>query len=112
MRMSRRGLMVRVAPRPRGNPFGLASIGAFACAAATLFVSREGATPQLGAANVPLPNAPILIMLDTSGSFELMIDGNTPETLGGRGRAPAADVPARHLECSRSRTAGAPPCRR
>ncbi len=54
-----------------------------ACAlAAALFASRN-ADAQLGAANVPLPN--VLLLLDTSGSFENMIDGNTPETAGENG---------------------------
>ncbi len=35
------------------------------------------AQAQLGAANTPLPN--VLILLDTSGSFEHMIDGSNPE---------------------------------
>jgi type IV pilus assembly protein PilY1 len=60
-------------PAGRWAPLG-------ACAlAATLFASKS-ADAQLGAANVPLPN--VLLLLDTSGSFENMIDGNTPETTG------------------------------
>jgi type IV pilus assembly protein PilY1 len=47
-----------------------------------LFLSKN-ANAQLGAANVPLPN--VLLLLDTSGSFENMIDGNTPETAGENG---------------------------
>jgi type IV pilus assembly protein PilY1 len=55
---------------------------AIACAGASFLVSAK-ASAQLGAANVPLPN--VLIVLDTSGSFELMIDGNTPESPGENG---------------------------
>jgi type IV pilus assembly protein PilY1 len=55
-----------------------------ACAfAATLFLPRNADAQSLGAANVPLPN--VLLLLDTSGSFENMIDGNTPETAGENG---------------------------
>src|SRR3984957_19681056 len=75
MRMSR--LRFHIPPR-LGLP-----LGAVACAAAmflgSALVSRS-ASAQLGAANVPLPN--VLLLLDTSGSFEYMIDGNPPETLG------------------------------
>jgi type IV pilus assembly protein PilY1 len=74
MRMSRRRFHIT-------SRLGL-PVGAFAFAVATLLVS-ESANAQLGAANVPLPN--VLILLDTSGSFEYMIDGNTPETLGENG---------------------------
>ncbi len=75
MRMSRRRF--RILPSRLGLP-----LGAVALAAATFFVS-ERANAQLGAANVPLPN--VLVLLDTSGSFEYMIDGNTPETAGENG---------------------------
>jgi type IV pilus assembly protein PilY1 len=51
-------------------------LGAFACAASTFLVSGT-ASAQLGASNVPMPN--VLLLLDTSGSFEYMIDGNLPE---------------------------------
>src|ERR1700685_4329616 len=71
MRMSKRRFHI---PARFGVP-----LGALACATVTLFVP-ERANPQLGSAQVPLPN--FLLLLDTSGSFELMIDGNTPETLG------------------------------
>jgi type IV pilus assembly protein PilY1 len=54
-----------------------APLGACALLATTLLLSKD-ANAQLGTANVPLPN--VLILLDTSGSFENMIDGNTPET--------------------------------
>src|ERR1700733_2773893 len=58
-----------------------APLGAYALAV-TLFLSKD-ANAQIGAANVPLPN--VLLLLDTSGSFENMIDGNTPETTGENG---------------------------
>lgn len=51
-----------------------------ACALATTLLLSKSASAQIGAANVPPPN--VLILLDTSGSFENMIDGNTPETAG------------------------------
>ncbi len=60
-----------------------ARLGASVCAAAAAacaILSPRDARAQLGAANVPLPN--VLLLQDTSGSFELMIDGNTPETAG------------------------------
>jgi type IV pilus assembly protein PilY1 len=69
--MSRRRLHI---PSRIGLP-----LGALACAAATFLVS-DRANAQLGAANVPLPN--VMLLLDTSGSFEYMIDGKTPETAG------------------------------
>jgi len=40
-------------------------------------LSARPAEAQLGAANVPLPN--VLLLVDTSGSFEQMIDGSNPE---------------------------------
>src|ERR1700722_16559287 len=54
-----------------------------ACALAATLLLSKNANAQLGAANVPLPN--VLLLLDTSGSFENMIDGNTPETAGENG---------------------------
>jgi len=57
----------------RSGPLGVCAL------AGTLLLSKE-ASAQVGAANVPPPN--VLILLDTSGSFENMIDGNTPETAG------------------------------
>jgi type IV pilus assembly protein PilY1 len=39
--------------------------------------SASPADAQVGSANVPLPN--VLLLLDTSGSFEHMIDGSNPE---------------------------------
>src|SRR5579871_2818401 len=56
-------------------------LGALACAA-TFFVSA-GANAQLGSSNVPMPN--VLLLLDTSGSFEYMIDGKLPEAPGENG---------------------------
>ncbi len=44
-------------------------------AALTAVAGRADA--QVGSANVPLPN--VLLLLDTSGSFEHMIDGSNPE---------------------------------
>jgi type IV pilus assembly protein PilY1 len=49
---------------------------ALASGASTLLIT-ESANAQIGAANVPLPD--VLILLDTSGSFEKMIDGLDPE---------------------------------
>jgi type IV pilus assembly protein PilY1 len=58
--------------------FGIASSSAALGLTALLWAPSAGA--QLGAANVPLPN--VLLLQDTSGSFEYMIDGKTPETPG------------------------------
>jgi type IV pilus assembly protein PilY1 len=46
----------------------------------TTLLVAESANAQLGTANVPLPN--VLLLQDTSGSFEYMIDGNLPEVAG------------------------------
>jgi type IV pilus assembly protein PilY1 len=42
-----------------------------------LVAVERGADAQVGSANVPLPN--VMLLLDTSGSFEHMIDGSNPE---------------------------------
>jgi type IV pilus assembly protein PilY1 len=47
---------------------------------ATVLLFTGTADAQVGAANVPLPN--VLLLQDTSGSFEYMIDGNPPEKAG------------------------------
>jgi type IV pilus assembly protein PilY1 len=47
---------------------------------AALVASAGRADAQVGSANVPLPN--VMLLLDTSGSFEHMIDGSNPEDLG------------------------------
>ena len=44
---------------------------------AALIAASGRADAQVGSVNVPLPN--VLILLDTSGSFEHMIDGSNPE---------------------------------
>jgi type IV pilus assembly protein PilY1 len=44
---------------------------------AALVAASGSADAQVGSANVPLPN--VLLLLDTSGSFEHMIDGSNPE---------------------------------
>jgi type IV pilus assembly protein PilY1 len=44
---------------------------------AALVASAGRSDAQVGSANVPLPN--VLLLLDTSGSFEHMIDGSNPE---------------------------------
>jgi type IV pilus assembly protein PilY1 len=62
-----------------GQRFAFALAGTLGAALAAVLWTGD-AEAQLGAANVPLPN--VLLLQDTSGSFELMIDGNTPETAG------------------------------
>ena len=42
-----------------------------------VLASGEPAFAQIGSSNVPLPN--VMLLLDTSGSFEKMIDGTDPE---------------------------------
>ncbi len=51
-------------------PLALGVIAAFVAVAGS-------ANAQVGSANVPLPN--VMLLLDTSGSFEHMIDGSNPE---------------------------------
>jgi type IV pilus assembly protein PilY1 len=49
-------------------------------AAIATLLAAGNAEAQVGNANVPLPN--VLLLQDTSGSFEYMIDGNPPEKAG------------------------------
>jgi len=58
----------------------------------TLLVS-QGASAQLVDVNPPLPNT--LILLDTSGSMEKMIDGTDPEASGGTCSPGVASAPNR-----------------
>jgi type IV pilus assembly protein PilY1 len=55
------------------------ALSAFLGGLTTLLVAGS-ANAQLGTSNVPLPN--VLLLQDTSGSFEYMIDGNLPEAAG------------------------------
>jgi len=50
------------------------------CATGGLALVSMPARAQVGSANVPLPN--VMLLLDTSGSFEHMIDGTNPEDTG------------------------------
>src|SRR6478609_5542804 len=45
---------------------------------ASILLGTSAANAQLVDVNPPLPN--VLILLDTSGSMENMLDGNTPES--------------------------------
>jgi type IV pilus assembly protein PilY1 len=69
--------------------FSMTSRAAAAAVAAALWATSAHA--QFGSANVPLPN--VLLLQDTSGSFEYMVDGNTPETAAEGGTC-AFNMPA------------------
>ncbi len=60
---------------PRGRGWGRVAcgLGAGVC----VLLGARTSHAQLGASNVPLPN--VMLLLDTSGSFEKMIDGSNPE---------------------------------
>jgi hypothetical protein len=75
MRLTHHGVFARVgrALGPSRAPFAPLSL---AITAALVAIAGR-ADAQVGSANVPLPN--VLLLLDTSGSFEHMIDGSSPE---------------------------------
>src|SRR5215510_15047140 len=63
----------------RSTPFGRRRFAfAAACAGVTLLAPSAGAAPKKKTVPVPpLPN--VLLLVDTSGSMEKMIDGTDPE---------------------------------
>jgi len=61
---------------------------------AALVGTTQTAEAQVGSANVPLPN--VLLLLDTSGSFEHMIDGSNPEDAANNN---ATSTPPQYANC-------------
>src|SRR5215472_3495955 len=87
MRTQRHGSRSRAAVRVAASAAGAAAL-----------VFAADARAQLGAANVPLPN--VLILLDTSGSFEKMIDGANPEDANNQAGQPQnPDAQGNYARC-------------